>query len=195
MQKPWVLSYPLSAQRRLWSDWANAQADLSLRRTHILLVLSCRGSYIQTIFTLLCSSSGEGLRSLIVILPWDLSIFEPAREIMALFVFRKLILQTRMRSRPMGLDVSFLVGLFVYFHSSCVRTAKALARLRACAGLPEPTLVAYVISTIISWAGSFIRLAYRMFAFLHRQQQSHPKPPTPMWTKSEDRDAVRPEDQ
>ena len=34
MKKPWGLSYPLSAQRRLWSDWADAQADLSLRRTH-----------------------------------------------------------------------------------------------------------------------------------------------------------------
>ena len=30
MKKAWVLSYPLSAQWRLWSDWANAQADLSL---------------------------------------------------------------------------------------------------------------------------------------------------------------------
>ena len=29
MKKPWVLSYPLSTQRRLWSDWADAQADLS----------------------------------------------------------------------------------------------------------------------------------------------------------------------
>ena len=29
-KKPWVLSYPLSAQRRLRSDWADAQADLSL---------------------------------------------------------------------------------------------------------------------------------------------------------------------
>ena len=30
MKEPWVLSYPLSAQRRLWwSDWADAQADLS----------------------------------------------------------------------------------------------------------------------------------------------------------------------
>ena len=28
MNKPWALSYPLSAQRRLWSDWADAQADL-----------------------------------------------------------------------------------------------------------------------------------------------------------------------
>ena len=31
MKKAWILSYPLSAQRRLWSDWADAQADLSLR--------------------------------------------------------------------------------------------------------------------------------------------------------------------
>ena len=36
----------------------------------------------------------------------------------------------------------------------CVRTAKALARLRRCAVSPEPSLFAYAISTIISWAGS-----------------------------------------
>ena len=34
MKKAWALSHPLSAQRRLWSDWADAQADLSLRWTH-----------------------------------------------------------------------------------------------------------------------------------------------------------------
>ena len=34
MKKAWVLSYPLCAQRRLWSDWADAQADLSLRWAH-----------------------------------------------------------------------------------------------------------------------------------------------------------------
>ena len=28
MKKAWVLSYTLSAQRRLWSDWVDAQADL-----------------------------------------------------------------------------------------------------------------------------------------------------------------------
>ena len=38
MKKAWVLSYPLSAQRRLWSDWANAQADLRLRWVHTHLV-------------------------------------------------------------------------------------------------------------------------------------------------------------
>ena len=34
MKKAWVLSYPLSTQQRLWSDWADAQADLSLRWVH-----------------------------------------------------------------------------------------------------------------------------------------------------------------
>ena len=34
MKKDCVLSYPLSAQRSLWSDWADAQADLSLRWAH-----------------------------------------------------------------------------------------------------------------------------------------------------------------
>ena len=30
-KKPWVLSFPISAKRRLWSDWTDAQADLRLR--------------------------------------------------------------------------------------------------------------------------------------------------------------------
>ena len=28
MKKAWVLSYPLSIKQKLWSDWADAQADL-----------------------------------------------------------------------------------------------------------------------------------------------------------------------
>ena len=55
--------------------------------------------------------------------------FEPAHEILALFVLRKLILQTRMRSHPMGLHLWFLVGPFVYFHTLCERTADAQASL------------------------------------------------------------------
>ena len=68
---------------------------------------------------------------------------------MVLVVLCKLILQMRMLSHPGELDVRFLV-----VHTSCVRTAKALARWHRCAGLPEHSLVAYVISNIISWAGS-----------------------------------------
>ena len=81
--------------------------------------------------------------------------YEPPHEITALFVLYKLIFETRLRSHPVGQDVWFLVRPFVYFQISCVRTAKVLARLRGYAGSPGPSLVAYVISTIISWAGSY----------------------------------------
>ena len=37
----------------------------------------------------------------------------------------------------------------------CLRTAKALVRLHGCAVSPEPSLVACVVSTIFSWAGSY----------------------------------------
>ena len=37
MKKAWVLSYPLSAQQRLWSDFEDAQADMSLRWAHMPL--------------------------------------------------------------------------------------------------------------------------------------------------------------
>ena len=70
------------------------------------------------------------------------------------FVLHKLILQMCMCSHPVGLDVWFLVEPFFYFYTSCVQTAKALARLQGCADLPDHSLVAYVISTIISCAGS-----------------------------------------
>ena len=72
---------------------------------------------------------------------------EPCHEIMVLFILRKLILQMCMCSYPVGLDIWFLVGPFIYFHTS----AKALA---ICTGSPGTSLVTYVISTIISWAGS-----------------------------------------
>ena len=48
MKEVWVLSYPLSTHRRLWSDWANAQADLSLRWVHshfVGFVMSWLNSY------------------------------------------------------------------------------------------------------------------------------------------------------
>ena len=57
-------------------------------------------------------------------------------------------------SHRVGLDICVSVAPFVFFYTSCVRMAKALSRLSGCAGSPGPSLVAYVISTIISWAGS-----------------------------------------
>ena len=64
---------------------------------------------------------------------------------MALFILRKLILQTRMHSHPVGLDTYLIF----------CRTLRLLF-MRGCPGSPEPSLVAYVISTIISWARFFV---------------------------------------
>ena len=41
MKKSWVLSYPLSTQRRLWSNWADTQADLSPRWVHWTFCWCC----------------------------------------------------------------------------------------------------------------------------------------------------------
>ena len=80
-------------------------------------------------------------------------INEPTHEVMVLVALRKLNLQTRMHSDPLRLHVWYLVRHFVYFNTLCVRTAKALSRLRGCAVLIEPSLFAYAISTIFSRAG------------------------------------------
>ena len=55
-------------------------------------------------------------------------VIEPCHKIMVLFVLRKLIHQMRMHSYLVGLYAWFLVGSFVYFHTSGVRTAKALVK-------------------------------------------------------------------
>ena len=78
---------------------------------------------------------------------------ESTHEILVLIALRKLNLQIHMRSHPVGLHVWFMVS-FVYFHKSCVRTAKALVRLSGCAVSPEPSLFTCAISTKISWADS-----------------------------------------
>ena len=52
LKNAWVLSYPLSAQRRLWSDWADAQADLSFcwMHTHFVGFVMSRLKYIYFFF-------------------------------------------------------------------------------------------------------------------------------------------------
>ena len=58
-------------------------------------------------------------------------------------------------AQPSSWDRCLMFGwTFVCFHFPCVRTAKVLVRLCGCAGSPEPSVVAYVKSAIISWAGS-----------------------------------------
>ena len=71
-------------------------------------------------------------------------------SLMAFFVLRKLILQTLMRSHPVGLDAFFLSD------------PPSTSILHVC---EQPSLVAYVISSIISWAGS--NLVYLLFPRKH----------------------------
>ena len=139
------------AHSKDWSDWADQiNASKRCRQDGKQYKPWSECSFSEsTLFAKACLSKNLGSLHL-----W----YEPAHEIWALFVLRKLILQTRMRSHTVGLDVWFLVGSFIYFHISCVRTAMALAKLRRCAGSPEPLLIAYVVSTIISWACSYTGL-------------------------------------
>ena len=120
-------------------------------------------SYLVHIYSSKC---GEGTRSL-------REKWQPCHGIMVLFILRKLILQTRMRSHPAGLDVWFLVGSFFYFHTSCVQSAKALVSLHGCTGSPEPSLVTYVISTIISLSWhKFSILFYSILKHLANYKQN-----------------------
>ena len=52
MKKAWVLSYPLNAQRSLYSDWADALADLRWAHTHSVgFVISWLISHLACILT------------------------------------------------------------------------------------------------------------------------------------------------
>ena len=43
-----------------------------------------------------------------------------------------------------------LIWVFLYIHTLCMRTVKAMARMRICAGSPEPSLLGYMICAEIS---------------------------------------------
>ena len=70
------------------------------------------------------------------------TLFGPALRKMASHVC-KVILTVYIPSSPVGLRVRFLVLTSSYDHILCVRTGKALARLRIRAGSPVPSLFAY----------------------------------------------------
>ena len=53
-----------------------------------------------------------------------------------------------------GARCLFLVGPFIYFHTSCANR-EGSGETSKCAGSPQLSLVVCVISTIILWAGSF----------------------------------------
>ena len=90
MKKAWVLSYPLSAQRRLWSDWADAQADLSLHWVHTHFVgfvirrLICH--FVICSCRLLCVSASWGYNTISRWKRYDALISETSKFVHMFFV-------------------------------------------------------------------------------------------------------------
>ena len=114
MKKSWVLSYPLSTQRRFWSDWADAQAiklgrcpgwsESSLGVHAILLVLSCCGSntvinhgkWLLFVRQLLDPCNLQGL-DLAIVRIFQMDINEPRHEKTCLWHMRTTKVQINLR--------------------------------------------------------------------------------------------------
>ena len=136
--------------------WTDAQADLCLRwaPTHFVgFVMSRLLSVPEDLHK--CWSNRHHLLSdgrlvLLCISGKEIrAISEPAHEIMTFFVLRKLILQTRIRSHPVEarcLIFCQTLRLFPYFMCANSEGSGETARIVS----PESSLVAYVVSTIIS---------------------------------------------
>ena len=71
MKKAWVLSYSLRAQRRLWSDWADAQADLSLPWAHMSFCWFCRALAEMCVRSFASSVKHHNKTQIITKLQWN----------------------------------------------------------------------------------------------------------------------------
>ena len=83
MTTTWILSYPLSAQRSLRSDWADAQADLSLSWAHMPIRWFCHEAAHLCIHLFYSSSWYQRLRSLTVVLAEDISTWQNQQNVCA----------------------------------------------------------------------------------------------------------------
>ena len=45
-----------------------------------------------------------------------------------------------------------IIWVFIYIHTLCMLAVEAMARMRMCAGSPEPSLLGFMICAKISWA-------------------------------------------
>ena len=78
---------------------------------------------------------------------------EPHQANLCLRTFRHDKFQLRMPSHSEGPGIWFSVWKFLLIHCLYERAAKVLARLGGCAGSPEPSLLAWAISTKFACRG------------------------------------------
>ena len=72
MKKAWVLSYPMSTQRRLWSGWADVQADLSLRWAHMPFCWFCHEAAQIIFVTIICPLGSLSVSTIKLMRLWSL---------------------------------------------------------------------------------------------------------------------------
>ena len=133
MEKPWVLSYPWSAQRRLRSNWADAQADLSLRWAHSLCWFCHVVAHVFARFILQYEES------------WVNNIWATTHQNVSSGVSDQARHNRPAHPQKLARDIIL----------STQRTTKVLIRLRWWAGWSAPLLFAYDVRHIFSWPGSF----------------------------------------
>ena len=88
---------------------------------------------------------------------WPCVVNEPRQANSCLRAFRHDKFQLCMPSHSEGPGIWLSVWRFLLTHCLYERAAKVLARLRGCAGLPEPSLLAYAISTKFAWRGPNVK--------------------------------------
>ena len=86
-----------------------------------------------------------------------MKICEQAQENRDLMVFHFVVLQMFISSPQLGLQTCMFARSFLEVSTTCLGLVKALARLHLCTDPSEPLLVACVISTLFSCAGSCIQ--------------------------------------
>ena len=100
--------------------------------------------------------------------------YEPRQANLCLRAFRHDKFQLRMPSHSEGPGIWLSVWRFLLTHCLYERAAEVLARLRGCAGSPEPSLLAEAISTKFAWRGPYDikNINYFFFYYQFRQWKS-----------------------
>ena len=93
LKKAMILSYPLSAQRRLCSDWADAQADLSLRWAYMPFCWFCHDAAHRFI----SQSLGKANVVVVVVL-----VFYGPSTLFRSFRARSVNISTLVLGKPLG---------------------------------------------------------------------------------------------
>ena len=175
LKTAWVLSYPLSAQRRLWSDWAYALADLSLRWAHMPFCWVCHDAAHMSMKALnLREQSAYGLGFQYGI--WASSSenetyhMSISRENVSSGIFDQVTFKPSCSATEASENLDSLDIARIHIRPSKQWSTKVLFRLHGCAGWSAPLLFAYGIRHLFAWPGPYMRTVK-----VHEWELAHPR--------------------